>query len=61
MHSTDPPRRLLRAALACILAAMLAGCASDPRSGSGLEWVEGQAAERQRLEAMGFPQFTGAN
>lgn len=61
MHSTDPRRRLLRAGLACILATLLAGCASDPRFGAGPGWVEEQAAERRRLEAMGFPQFTGPN
>jgi hypothetical protein len=48
-------------AAACLLAAGLAGCASDPRFARGLEWVEWQVAERQRLEEMGFPQFTGPN
>jgi hypothetical protein len=61
MRTTDPLRRLCRIAAACILGATLAGCASDPRFGKGLQWVEEQAAERQRLEDMGFPQFTGPN
>lgn len=49
--------RLLRLAL---VAGILSGCAGDRRQ-QGLEWVEGQAAERRRLEAQGFPQFTGAD
>jgi|APFre7841882724_1041349.scaffolds.fasta_scaffold00282_14 hypothetical protein len=58
MRMTD---LLSRVAAVCLAAASLSGCASDPRFSSGLEWIEGQAAERQRLEAMGFPQFTGPN
>lgn len=38
----------------------LAGCASDPRFSQGLEWVQWQEAERKRLDAAGFPQYTGA-
>jgi outer membrane biogenesis lipoprotein LolB len=36
---------------------VLAGCASDPRSKQGVEWVTWQDAERQRLQAQGFPQY----
>jgi hypothetical protein len=35
----------------------LAGCASDPRYKQGVEWVVWQEAERQRLQAAGFPQY----
>lgn len=38
--------------------AALAGCASDPRYSQGLNWVVGQEAERQRLQAQGFPQYS---
>jgi hypothetical protein len=40
-----------------LLGAALAGCASDPRYKHGIEWVQWQEAERQRLEAAGFPQY----
>jgi hypothetical protein len=61
MRTSDLFRWLSRVAAACVLGAILGGCASDPRAGKGLQWVEDQAAERQRLDAMGFPQFTGQN
>jgi hypothetical protein len=44
-----------------LAAATLAGCASDPRYSQGLQWVQENAAEKQRLEASGFPQYTGSN
>jgi hypothetical protein len=47
--------------LAAAFGAALAGCAQDPRHGQGLTWVEEQAAQRQQLEAQGFPQYTGPN
>lgn len=54
--------RRLRGLLLAVLAGLtLAGCASDPRYASGLDWVTGQASDRTRLEAQGFPQFTGPN
>jgi hypothetical protein len=40
-----------------LVAATLAGCASDPRYQQGIEWVQWQEAERQRLQAAGFPQY----
>jgi hypothetical protein len=47
-----------RATLATALAVLvLAGCASDPRYKEGVSWVVWQEQERQRLEAMGFPQY----
>jgi uncharacterized lipoprotein len=49
---------LKRLVLLSLLAAGLAGCASDPRYKQGLEWVQWQEAERQRLEAAGFPQYS---
>lgn len=48
-----------RALLACILSLLvLGGCASDPRFKEGLGWIQWQEAERARLEAQGFPQYT---
>jgi outer membrane murein-binding lipoprotein Lpp len=53
--------RSIRGALAAVLGALvLAGGASDPRYSQGVEWVTAQEAERKRLEAAGFPQYTGA-
>jgi hypothetical protein len=50
----------MRACLAlALLAAALAGCVADPRYRQGLEWIEWNEQERQRLEAAGFPQYTG--
>lgn len=37
---------------------ILAGCASDPRRANGLQWVTEQQAERARLQAQGFPQYS---
>jgi hypothetical protein len=51
----------LRLALALLAAAFTGACASDYRTTMGPTWVAEQAAERARLEAEGFPQFTGAN
>ena len=48
---------IIRFALGAIAAAVLAGCASDPRQSKGLQWVVEQQAERTRLEAQGFPQY----
>jgi hypothetical protein len=45
-------------AAAVLLMLGLAGCASDPRYKDGLAWVQWQEAERARLEAQGFPQFS---
>ncbi len=48
--------RSIRAALAAVLALfVLAGCAGRPSE--GVEIVVWQEAERQRLEAQGFPQY----
>jgi len=44
-------------ALAAIVAT-LAGCASDPRSSQGLQWVVDQQKERSRLQSQGFPQYS---
>jgi uncharacterized lipoprotein len=54
-------RRSVYAALAAVLALLaLAGCASDPRYGQGVEWVQWQEAEKKRLDDAGFPQYSGA-
>jgi hypothetical protein len=50
--------RLTRMLLAAIALAIFAGCAADPRSKVGLQWVVEQEQERQRLEAQGFPQYS---
>jgi hypothetical protein len=42
-----------------VVAATLAACAADPRYRQGLEWLEWNEQEKQRLEAAGFPQYTG--
>jgi len=48
--------RSIRAVLAAALALMvLAGCAGRPSD--GVEIVVWQEAERQRLQAQGFPQY----
>jgi outer membrane biogenesis lipoprotein LolB len=46
-----------RVLLALVALSVLAGCASDPRYSQGIEWVQWQEAERQRLQAAGFPQY----
>jgi outer membrane biogenesis lipoprotein LolB len=46
-----------RVLLALVALNVLAGCASDPRYSQGIEWVQWQEAERQRLQAAGFPQY----
>ena len=47
-------RSLLAAA---VVAATLAGCASDPRYKEGVAWVQSNEAEKKRLQAQGFPQY----
>lgn len=49
------------AGLACLALALalMAGCTSDPRYKQGLEWVEWNEGQKKRLEAEGFPQYTG--
>jgi hypothetical protein len=39
--------------------ALVAGCTSDPRYKQGLEWVQWNEEQKMRLEAEGFPQYTG--
>lgn len=51
------PRAFLKVILAVVALGALAGCASDPRYKQGVEWVVWQEAERQRLQAAGFPQY----
>ena len=51
-------RRLAAIALSVVLA-FAAGCAGDPRYSPGLEWVQWNEAQKKRLEAEGFPQYTG--
>jgi len=50
--------RLVTPLFVAIALGFLAGCASDPRYKSGLQWVVDQEAERQRLQAQGFPQYS---
>jgi uncharacterized lipoprotein len=50
--------RRIRATLAAALAVIvLAGCALADRPSQGVEIVVWQEQERQRLEALGFPQY----
>jgi len=55
------PRKFSRSTLKTVMAlvafSILGGCASDPRYSQGIEWVQWQEAERQRLQAAGFPQY----
>ncbi len=50
--------RLARTLLIGVLLAIVSGCASDPRYRMGVTWVEEQEAERRRLQAQGFPQYS---
>jgi uncharacterized lipoprotein len=50
-------RARLRAVLAVVALATLAGCASDPRYSQGVEWVQWNEQEKKRLQAAGFPQY----
>jgi uncharacterized lipoprotein len=43
--------------IVALLAAGLAGCASDPRYKQGLEWVQWNEQEKKRLNDAGFPQY----
>jgi hypothetical protein len=52
---------LARTLLAAIALATIAGCAADPRYKMGQQWVVEQGAERERLQAQGFPQYSGAH
>jgi outer membrane biogenesis lipoprotein LolB len=47
----------LKTVLAIIALSLLSGCASDPRYKEGIAWVQWQEAEKQRLQAAGFPQY----
>jgi len=49
--------RVLRLVLLAIVVTTLTACASGPRQSQGLSWVLEQQAERQRLQAQGFPQY----
>jgi hypothetical protein len=49
----------MRLLLALVVVTLLGGCAADPRAAVGPTWIAEQAADRARLEAEGFPQFTG--
>jgi len=48
---------MARLLMLAVAAAVLAGCASDPRYAKGLEWVLENEAEKRRLNAQGFPQY----
>jgi uncharacterized lipoprotein len=47
--------------LSAALAALVAGCASDPRYAQGIKWVQENEAAKAELERQGFPQYTGPN
>ncbi len=48
---------MARVLMLFVLVATLAGCAGDPRSSKGLQWVIEQERERQELDRAGFPQY----
>jgi hypothetical protein len=52
--------RVGRFLLFCITLGVLSGCGIN-RPIHGVEWVVEQNIERERLEAQGFPQYTGVN
>ena len=49
----------IRLVCVALAVAAIAGCANDPRYKHGLEWVQWNEQEKKRLEAAGFPQYTG--
>jgi hypothetical protein len=51
-------RIVRRAIISAALCVLLAGCASDPRFKEGVAWVEYNEAEKARLNAQGFPQYS---
>ncbi len=51
-------KTLMRLLAIAAVVATLAGCASDPRYGQGMQWVVDQQAERTRLQSQGFPQYS---
>jgi hypothetical protein len=48
-----------RAVCLALAVAVVSACASDPRYAQGLEWVLWNEQEKARLDAAGFPQYTG--
>ena len=50
-------RSTFKTLMVLVAFSILGGCASDPRYSQGLEWVQWQEAERQPLQAAGFPQY----
>jgi outer membrane biogenesis lipoprotein LolB len=53
--------RLMRILLVVLGVAVLAGCASPGSPGPATQWVIDNEQQKARLEAQGFPQYTGAN
>lgn len=51
-------RGILKSVSVAIAVGILAGCASDPRYKEGLGWILYNEAEKARLNAQGFPQYT---
>jgi hypothetical protein len=49
---------MIRIVWIALTAALLAGCAGDPRYATGVQWVVDGGTERERLERMGFPQYS---
>jgi hypothetical protein len=48
-------RRVVAGVLLCLA---VGGCASDPRFKEGLAWIEYNEAQKARLNAQGFPQYS---
>jgi hypothetical protein len=54
--------RNVRAALAATLTLIvLAGCATSGSPSQAQQWIMEDAAQKQRLNDAGFPQYVGAN
>ncbi len=52
--------RIRAALVVALVVVVLAGCASDSRSGQAVDWVVSQEGEKKRLDDAGFPQYSGA-
>jgi hypothetical protein len=50
-----------RVACLVLTLALAAGCAADPRYAQGLEWIQWNEDQKKRLDAEGFPQYTGGS
>jgi hypothetical protein len=50
---------VVRTVCMALAVAAVSGCTADPRYKQGLEWVQWNEQQKARLDAAGFPQYTG--